>query len=196
MCPDCEVMRTQRSKHCATCNRCVERFDHHCPWINNCVGIHNHNPYLVFILSLILILLLIIISSIVMLSNDCRPDEDPLQAKVNCPLIEFCVGCRNLPLRYIMLTVTVLICMFFGGPAGILVYIHVKNYLAGKTTNERFARAQRAGSMSTDSNRTESQTSINDYNTEVLIERGVPRRRRRGYCSNCQQMCCMRKIKT
>lgn len=140
MCPDCEVLRTQRSKHCATCNRCVERFDHHCPWINNCVGIHNHNPYFVFITTLILVLFLIIISSIVMLANPCLLDEDAAYAKENCPLVEFCVGCRNLWLRYIMLTVTLLVSMFFGGPASALVYIHIKNYTAGKTTNERFTR--------------------------------------------------------
>jgi palmitoyltransferase len=38
LCPDCETVRTDRSRHCSICNKCVERFDHHCPWINNCVG--------------------------------------------------------------------------------------------------------------------------------------------------------------
>jgi palmitoyltransferase ZDHHC13/17 len=156
MCPDCEVLRTTRSKHCATCNRCVERFDHHCPWINNCVGINNHNPYLVFIGSLLIILFLIIISSIVMLSDDCMPDEYPNDAKENCPLIEFCAGCRVLWLRYLMLLVTALITLFFCMPASALVYIHIKNYTNGRTTNERFAKAARSGSV-TSSERTNSE---------------------------------------
>mmetsp|Transcript_109632 Transcript_109632/g.151754 ORF Transcript_109632/g.151754 Transcript_109632/m.151754 type:complete len:129 (-) Transcript_109632:35-421(-) len=50
LCPDCFVIRTQRSRHCSVCNRCVERFDHHCPWINNCVGIRNHNYFLGYII--------------------------------------------------------------------------------------------------------------------------------------------------
>ena len=50
LCPDCKVIRSPRSQHCAICNQCVERFDHHCPWINNCVGIKNHNSFLVFLI--------------------------------------------------------------------------------------------------------------------------------------------------
>lgn len=39
LCPECEVIKTPRSRHCNICNRCIDRFDHHCPWINNCVGV-------------------------------------------------------------------------------------------------------------------------------------------------------------
>jgi len=48
-----------------------------------------------------------------------------------------------------MLSVTVVICLFFGGPASILCYVHIKNYANGKTTNERFARAARSQSTTT-----------------------------------------------
>jgi len=57
LCPDCEVIRTDRSRHCSICNKCVERFDHHCPWINNCVGINNHGVFMAFLLSMLTLLI-------------------------------------------------------------------------------------------------------------------------------------------
>lgn len=49
ICPICKVKRTQRSRHCQQCNRCVDRFDHHCPWINNCVGANNFRAFYLFV---------------------------------------------------------------------------------------------------------------------------------------------------
>lgn len=57
LCPDCEIIRTDRSRHCSICNQCVERFDHHCPWINNCVGIGNHKYFMSFLLCMLVLLL-------------------------------------------------------------------------------------------------------------------------------------------
>ena len=40
------------SKHCKKCDKCIENFDHHCNWLNNCVGKNNYSYFylLVFIL--------------------------------------------------------------------------------------------------------------------------------------------------
>ena len=43
--------RTQSSLlHVSTSCRCVVEFDHHCPVIANCVGIHNRRKFLIFII--------------------------------------------------------------------------------------------------------------------------------------------------
>ncbi len=44
-----QVIKSETSFHCQICNRCVENFDHHCPFINNCLGSRNHKYFLVFV---------------------------------------------------------------------------------------------------------------------------------------------------
>lgn len=41
LCHSCKCFRPLRAKHCRICNRCVSYFDHHCPFIYNCVGLKN-----------------------------------------------------------------------------------------------------------------------------------------------------------
>ncbi|KAI1916247.1 palmitoyltransferase akr1 [Ophidiomyces ophidiicola] len=51
-CVFCLIRKPLRSKHCRRCKRCVSKYDHHCPWIDNCVGSNNLRHFVLYIFAL------------------------------------------------------------------------------------------------------------------------------------------------
>ncbi|CAF1791464.1 hypothetical protein Bca4012_047037 [Brassica carinata] len=48
-CDTCFAYKPLRTHHCRVCRRCVLKMDHHCVWINNCVGYANYKAFFLLV---------------------------------------------------------------------------------------------------------------------------------------------------
>jgi palmitoyltransferase len=53
-CEDGKTWKPARAHHCTECGFCVFKMDHHCPWINNCVGQRNYKYFCQFVIYILL----------------------------------------------------------------------------------------------------------------------------------------------
>ena len=75
-CHLCNItITTTRTKHCSVCNKCVHVFDHHCKWLNQCIGRRNYKPFLICVVSAILMCLSFITISVTEITLFCTNKE-------------------------------------------------------------------------------------------------------------------------
>ena len=76
-CSTCNLIRDIRTFHCDRCGLCIEKHDHHCGYLSNCVGAYNYRKFFFFVILSFMHLILMIFSCIHFISDFAgKPDID------------------------------------------------------------------------------------------------------------------------
>lgn len=123
VCPYCKSVKSKSSYHCMTCKICVKDYDHHCIWINNCVGRGNLKLFLGMLTVLTMDFTYSLIASMFFISYYSN-----LLWKIAAGFL-------------IILSTLLLI---FAAP---FFYLFISNFLNSTTVHKKFSRKSRASSM-------------------------------------------------
>lgn len=50
LCPQCNVLVNDKTKHCKRCDHCIENFDHHCRVLNKCISRKNYKYFFILLI--------------------------------------------------------------------------------------------------------------------------------------------------
>ena len=130
-CPYCRIKKTNKIKHCHVCKKCVNGFDHHCNWIDNCVGENNKIRFVIFVS---LTLLNLIFNFCVGLAALKSGNNQALNNNKNDYMknIEEIMNMRwifNYGLSDLIAIMILIVSMFFFIPVSYVLWNQIKNFV-------------------------------------------------------------------
>ena len=134
-CKNCRVNVQLDSKHCWDCNKCVSNYDHHCPWLNTCIGTRNYLYFYIAIWSLLVMLAVSSTADILVIVKHAAAAGDstnPLGlGNILVWLISVVLALLNIPLCFLDSTLVVFHTYL------VVLDITTYDYLTGKTSQKK-----------------------------------------------------------
>ncbi|CAE7576091.1 ZDHHC11 [Symbiodinium natans] len=131
-CKNCRVNVQLDSKHCWDCNKCVSNYDHHCPWLNTCIGTRNYFYFYVSIWSLLVMLATSSTADVLVIVEHARDSTNALGlGSVLVWLISIILALVDIPLCFLDSTLVAFhtyLCV---------LDITTYDYLTGKTSQKK-----------------------------------------------------------
>lgn len=59
-----QLIQVDNCKHCRLCDMCIQDYDHHCLFLNQCVGRDNHRIFILFIMSMVMAHLIFVLCAV------------------------------------------------------------------------------------------------------------------------------------
>ncbi|KAN0006971.1 hypothetical protein ACTFIU_005164 [Dictyostelium citrinum] len=116
-CTKCSLNKPDRCHHCSKCKRCILKMDHHCPFINNCVGYFNYKFFVLFLMWSTILCLFVLCTTSANLKNLLQQGSDS-----------------------IVLGIVSIIALVFGLGLFVFTMTHIKYILHNETTIEHFEK--------------------------------------------------------
>ena len=82
-CTSCRIFRPPRCSHCRACNNCIDGLDHHCVFLNACIGRRNYTTFYAFLSHLLALLLTGMVGSVLHLYYLAVPNAPAQQREKN-----------------------------------------------------------------------------------------------------------------
>lgn len=129
----CHFYQPPRAHHCSVNDNCVEKFDHHCPWVGTTIGLRNYRWFLMFIFTASTLCIYVCVTSVltIKLEFDQLRDESKDKEESKPSVSE---AFREAPAAVALASYTALFFLFVGG----LSFFHMYLVSTNQTTYENF----------------------------------------------------------
>ncbi|XP_037440389.1 probable protein S-acyltransferase 4 [Triticum dicoccoides] len=122
-CETCLRYRPPRSSHCSICNNCVQKFDHHCPWVGQCIGLRNYRYFFLFIATSTFLCISVLIFSWLNVHGEMQDNGGSIWKAL-----------RKEVYSFVLIIYTSIVVWFVGGLTALHLYLISTN----QTTYENF----------------------------------------------------------
>ncbi|GLB44476.1 putative DHHC palmitoyltransferase family protein [Lyophyllum shimeji] len=114
-CPKDQIVKPHRTHHCRSCGTCILKYDHHCPWIGQCVGARNQKFFVNFVQAASVYTIYVFVTLIVFTVRSARSPQG-----------------RVDPQRIVVIALAALLALF----TTLLLLTHARLIWLGQTTLE------------------------------------------------------------
>ncbi|CAD8054208.1 unnamed protein product [Paramecium primaurelia] len=178
VCSECLIKKPERSRHCEFCKKCIVVYDHHCPWVNNCIGAKNYFIYFSFISIIWINLIHILILNSLFIGKEYN------NINLTYPWFNNMIESQSNSLfvaKIVVQSIILFLSVLFIIAVSHLLYGQIITLFTNRTTFEKYKQAEnfQSNNQKSKSQKQLSQQSIKPEETKIQCS-----------CNNCILMCC------